>query len=177
MVARKTKRETDSLSGMMNKVSSSSRDILLAWLGAMSKALKQRGRTRDDWSKDFEALVAEGRKVEPRVRDAFENAFAGLKRQGGAWTDFKPIAGFDTDRLQHVFEERVALALKRLGLPTRGEIDALNRKIDALAGAEKPKAGTRRVGPATARKAPATAGTAKAAAPKAPRKRAARSAG
>ena len=63
-------------------------------------------------------------------------------------------AGEQWNRLEAVFEERVASALERLGVPTRAEFDALNRRIDALTAAAKPAPARKAAAKAPARKTP-----------------------
>jgi poly(hydroxyalkanoate) granule-associated protein len=72
-------------------------------------------------------------------------------------------AGAQWDKLESIFETRVAKALNKMGVPSRKDIDALIKRIDELSA----KVGTA---------APRAAKVAKAAAKKAPAKRAVRKA-
>jgi BMFP domain-containing protein YqiC len=48
-------------------------------------------------------------------------------------------AGVKVDRLEHMFEDRVARALKSLGLPTAQEVAELQERVAALEAALKDK--------------------------------------
>jgi len=72
------------------------------------------------------------------------------------------------DRLEALFEERVASALQRLGVPSRAEFDALNRRIDALAAATKPAPARKPAAKAKPIAAKKAAAPAKKAAPRKP---------
>jgi hypothetical protein len=62
------------------------------------------------------------------------------------------------DGLEHVFQVRVARALKQLGVPTSEELAALTRKVDALTRSVRELAGKKRpvAKRAVAKKAPAS---------------------
>ena len=45
------------------------------------------------------------------------------------------------DKLEGIFEERVSKALKKIGIPTSKDLEALSKKIDALS-AKKPASKT-----------------------------------
>ena len=79
-------------------------------------------------------------------------------------------AGAQWDKLESIFEERVAKALHKMGVPSRQDIDALAKRIDGLS--------ARAGGKAAAKAAPARKAAAKpaAAARKSPAKRAVRKA-
>jgi poly(hydroxyalkanoate) granule-associated protein len=97
------------------KVRESANQIWLAGLGAFSKAQKE-------GVKMFEALVAEGEKVqEPTKTEAAALLAEGKARVTGAW-----------DKLEQVFEERMARALQRLNLPNREDIDVLSQRVAEL---------------------------------------------
>ena len=102
--------------------SAGSKDIWLAGLGAMAQAQAQ---ARAQGSKAFEALVAEGlafqRKSQVAAQEKIHEA-AGLAQPIGA----------KVDRLEHLFEDRVARALKSLGLPTAQEVAELQDRVAAL---------------------------------------------
>jgi poly(hydroxyalkanoate) granule-associated protein len=93
----------------------SSRNIWLAGLGAFSTA-------EGEGAKIFDTLVKAGEKTEARTRKVTEQAFANIKSQaGGTW-----------DRLEQVFEDRVAGTLGRLGVPSKKEVDALSKRVASL---------------------------------------------
>ena len=114
--------------------SAASKDIWLAGLGAMAQAQAQ---ARAQGSKAFEALVAEGlafqRKSQEAAQEKIHEAAAQFNQltQGLGAGLTQPI-GAKVDRLEHLFEDRVARALKSLGLPTAQEVTELQDRVAAL---------------------------------------------
>lgn len=114
--------------------SAASKDIWLAGLGAMVQAQAQ---ARAQGSKAFEALVAEGlafqRKSQEAAQEKIHEAAAQFNQltQGLGAGLTQPI-GAKVDRLEHLFEDRVARALKSLGLPTAQEVAELQDRVAAL---------------------------------------------
>jgi pyruvate/2-oxoglutarate dehydrogenase complex dihydrolipoamide acyltransferase (E2) component len=91
-------------------------------------------------------------------------------------TEISSKASGQWDKLETIFEDRVAKALNKLGVPSAKDVDALIARIDELnasvarlSGGAAPKAA-----PKAARKPAAKAPAAKKAAAKAPAKKAAR---
>ena len=97
------------------KIRESANQIWLAGLGAFSKAQKE-------GVKMFETLVAEGEKVQERTKtEADERLAEGKALATGAW-----------DKLEQVFEDRVARALHSLNVPSRKDIDVLSKRVAEL---------------------------------------------
>ena len=104
----------------------SAHQIWLAGLGAMSQAQAQ-------GSKAIETLVNDGlafqRKSQEEARQRFEEATERL-------TSMAQGLGQQTsgriDKLEHVFEERVARAMHRLGMPTLQDILDLQARVADL---------------------------------------------
>jgi poly(hydroxyalkanoate) granule-associated protein len=121
-----------------------SKDIWLAGLGAMAQAQAQ---ARAQGSKTFEALVAEGlafqRKSQAAAQEKITEAAAHFNQmtQGLSAGLVQPMA-VKVDRLEHLFEDRVARALKSLGLPTAAEVADLQERVAALEAALSQKART-----------------------------------
>jgi len=93
----------------------SANQIWLAGLGAFSKA-------QQEGAKMFETLVAEGEKVQERTKTAADERLAEVREKAsGAW-----------DKLEKVFEDRVASALHRLNVPSRQDIDTLSKRVHEL---------------------------------------------
>ena len=116
------------------KHTAASKDIWLAGLGAMAQAQAQ---ARAQGSKAFEALVAEGlafqKKSQAVAQEKIHEAtahFNQLTQNLGAGL-VQPV-GVKVDRLEHLFEDRVARALKSLGLPTAQEVAELQDRVAAL---------------------------------------------
>jgi poly(hydroxyalkanoate) granule-associated protein len=125
--------------------STASKDIWLAGLGAMAQAQAQ---ARAQGSKAFEALVADGlafqRKSQAAAQEKLHEATAHFNQlaQGitsGINTTLVQPVGVKVDRLEHMFEDRVARALKSLGLPTAQDVTELQERVAALEAALKDK--------------------------------------
>jgi len=100
---------------LATKVRESANQIWLAGLGAFSKAQKE-------GVKVFEALVAEGEKVQERTKSVADERIAEVKaKASGTW-----------DKLEQGFEERVARALHGLSVPSRKDIDVLSKRVAEL---------------------------------------------
>ena len=108
----------------------------------------------------FDALVKEGETIQKQTRKVADEKMANVaSKAAGTW-----------DRLEQVFEDRVARSLSSLGVPTKKDIDKLSKRVAELTAVVQklteaqeapPKATAKPVAP----KAAPTA--AKAAAPKA----------
>ncbi len=97
------------------KVRESATQIWLAGLGAFSKA-------QQEGAKVFEALVAEGEKVQERTKVATDERLAEVRaKASGTW-----------DKLEQVFEDRVARALNSLSVPSRKDVDILSQRVAEL---------------------------------------------
>lgn len=164
-------------SQLAQNVKDSAQQIWAAGLGAFAKAQGEGGKV-------FEALVSEGVKLQKRTQSAAEEKFSAVaSKMSGMAGDVGSKAGQHWDKLESIFEDRVANALKRLGVPSAKDVDALIERIDALSDAvgfkpakkAAPKAAPKKAAPKAAAKAPAKKAAAprKAAAPKAAAKKAA----
>lgn len=96
--------------------------IWLAGLGAYAK-------TQEESEKLFQSLVKEGEKIEKQARKAAE---ARLEEAKSKVIEFRGKAGQQIDRLEDLFQERVAQVLNRLGVPTQEDIRELTKRVEAL---------------------------------------------
>ncbi len=96
--------------------------IWLAGLGAFAK-------TQEESEKLFQALVKEGEGVEKRAKQAAEAQFEEAK---GKVVEFRGKANEQFDRLEELFQERVAQVLRRRGVPTQNDIQELTQRVEAL---------------------------------------------
>ena len=96
--------------------------IWLAGLGAFAK-------TQEESEKLFQALVKEGEGVEKRAKQAAEAQFEEAK---GKVVEFRGKAIEQFDRLEELFQERVAQVLHRMGVPTQNDIQDLTQRVEAL---------------------------------------------
>ncbi len=104
------------------KIKDSARQIWLAGLGAYTKAEEDTGRF-------FDRLVQEGEQLENKTRGVVEKQIKSVEdRVGGV----RERATGTWDKLEQLFDERVSGALRRLGIHRREDIEALERRIEAL---------------------------------------------
>ena len=133
-------------------ITESAQQIWLAGMGAFSKAQAEGGKV-------FEALMKEGMALQKKTQGLAEERISAVTSKmttvAGGVTD---KAGAQWDKLESIFEARVAKALNRLGVPSRQDIDALIKRIDELSA----RTGGTKAAPA--KKAPARAAKASAAA-------------
>ena len=113
-----------------NAIVESAQHIWLAGLGAMARA-------QTEGPKLFESLVDEGRRVNKRTRDAAEealsNAMTGVRGQIDERIEgVRDRASETWDNIEKIFQSRVHKALRQLGVPTSGDINALSRKVNEL---------------------------------------------
>ena len=144
---------------LASAVRTSAHQIWQAGLGAFAKAQEEGGRV-------FSKLVEEGTNLQRRTRSMAEDRVSGVtdtvtkvadgvsKQASGSW-----------DKLEQVFEDRVARALSTIGVPTQKDIQELTRRVEQL---------SRAVAEATGKKAPATKAATKAVAKPAVKKAAAK---
>lgn len=143
-------------SHLARTVRESAQQIWLAGLGAFSK-------TQEEGAKVFEALVKEGRNLESRTRKLAESRVGEVSaKMGKAATQASSRATATWDKLEQVFEDRVARALNRLGVPTSKDIHALGKRVEELtASVHKLTGGAKPRARAAVRKAPAKRAVAK----------------
>jgi len=149
-------------SQLAHTVKDSAQQIWLAGLGAFSKAQAEGGKV-------FEALVREGVSLQRKTHAAAEDKITEVTSK---MTDMAGgLSGKATqqwDKLESIFEERVAKALNRLGVPSAKDVDALMARIDALSASVAKLSGS--PAPKAAAKTRAARPAAKAPAKRAPRK-------
>lgn len=100
--------------------------VWLAGLGAIAKAQEQ-------GSKAIEALVNDGlafqRKSQAEAQQRLQEATERLSHMA---SDFGQQASGRVDKLEHLFEDRVAKALHRLGMPTLLDLEMLSDRVAQL---------------------------------------------
>jgi len=107
----------------------SSRQIWLAGLGAFARA-------KGEGAKMFEALVEQGQSLESRTRAAAAGTASAAREAAQAKAkEMQAKAGGTWDKLEQVFEDRVARALSRLGVHTQADVARLTERVDALSDA------------------------------------------
>ena len=107
-------------------VRDSAQQIWLAGLGAFAKA-------QAEGSKVFDALVKEGKIINSRTRKVAESKVAEMTTTLGKMaTKATNQASGSWDKLEQVFEDRVARALNRIGVPTNKDINNLAKRVEEL---------------------------------------------
>ncbi|WP_418134838.1 phasin family protein [Acidovorax carolinensis] len=111
---------------LSSTVKDSAQQIWLAGLGAFSKAQEEGGKV-------FEALVKEGLTIQRKTQAVAEEKITeATSRVTSMANDIGSRAVGQWDKLENIFEERVAKALGKLGVPSNHDIQALHARIDAL---------------------------------------------
>ena len=108
------------------KIRDSAQQIWLAGLGAFAKA-------QQEGAKAFESLVKEGVSAQKKTQSAAEDGFAQARSKvSGFADDFSERASGQWGKLEGIFEERVARALTKLGMPSAAEVADLRAQVVAL---------------------------------------------
>lgn len=111
---------------LAGSIKDSAQQIWQAGLGAFSKAQAEGTRA-------YEALVKEGTSLQRKTQAAAEGRITeATSRMTNMATDISSKASGHWDKLENIFEERVAKALNKLGVPSAKDVSALIARIDAL---------------------------------------------
>ncbi|WP_373184376.1 phasin family protein [Halopseudomonas sp.] len=130
--AKKVEENTASVTGDMKNYA---HQIWLAGLGAYAKA----GKEGADY---FKKLVNEGEAVEKQgkelVSSQIESATSRVNTKVESLRErFQTRTGSSLNKVEEVFDERVASALGRMGIPSKKDVDQLSAKLDDLTAAIK----------------------------------------
>lgn len=105
------------------------RQIWLAGLGAFARA-------QDEGGKFFETLVQEGQAVDARMKktanEQTELMKSGVETVKDKVEGIRGKASGAWNKLEEVFQTRVARALRRLGVPAREDIQQLFQQVEML---------------------------------------------
>ena len=156
-MVKKLQKNKSSKAELKGKVKDSAQQIWQAGLGAFTKA-------QAEGAKAIETLVKDSVSIQRKTKAAAEEKISeATSKMTNMATDISSKASGQWDKLENIFEERVAKALNKLGVPSAKDVSALMARIDAL---EKAVQKLSLKVPA-AKAAPANAVAPKAAAPKA----------
>ncbi len=146
---------------LSQSVLNSSHQIWLAGLGAFARA-------QQEGMKVFETLVQQGQQLESRTRQAAADTATAARGAASAKAkEMQKMAGGTWDKLEQVFEDRVARALSKLGVYTQNDVERLAQRVDALSEAVNrlinaqggtPVAAPKRGGSSTAKRSAAKKG-------------------
>ena len=128
MVTKLTKTKPTKAAGVQlsGSVRDSAQQIWQAGLGALSKA-------QAEGTKAIEALVKEGTTLQRKTQAAAEEKISeATNKMSNMATDITSKATGQWDKLESIFEDRVAKALNKLGVPSAKDINALVARIDEL---------------------------------------------
>ncbi|MEZ5663812.1 MAG: phasin family protein [Burkholderiaceae bacterium] len=113
-------------SPLSGAIRDSAQQIWLAGLGAFSKAQEEGGKV-------FETLVKEGVSIQRKTQAVAEDRInEATGRVSNMASEISSKAQGQWDKLETLFEERVAKALGRLGVPAARDVEALVARIDEL---------------------------------------------
>jgi poly(hydroxyalkanoate) granule-associated protein len=143
---------------LTGSVKDSAQQIWQAGLGAFNKA-------QVEGTKAFEALVKEGVSLQRKTQSAAEEKISeATHKMTNMANGISSKASGQWDKLETIFEERVAKALNKLGVPSAKDVNALIARIDDLNKSVQ-KLSAKGATPKAAAKAPAKAAPRKAAKP------------
>jgi poly(hydroxyalkanoate) granule-associated protein len=157
MAARKPKTRNGGKDIRTAELASQLEHAFLAGLGALS-------HPTEIGSRSFDALVKEGEKFRKKAANRTEDLINDVQvaiREMAEGAQSKATGLFEVvrdssqvEKLNSVFDERVAGAMDRLGVPTKKDFDKLSRKLDKVLAAVESKAGPTRkkAAPKTRRK-------------------------
>jgi len=120
--------------GFATPVVDSAREIWLAGLGAFSFAQSESGKIIEQGNKLFEKLVSEGVKLEKKGRNVAGSAVGDFKDEVESKVGAVRKQAVDNwDKLETIFENRVARVLGQLGVPTAEDVNKLSERVQTLA--------------------------------------------
>lgn len=107
-------------------IKDSAQQIWHAGLGAFSRA-------QAEGSKAFDALVKEGISLQRKTQSAAEDTLSEASNKVSSMANgISSKAYGQWDKLESIFEERVAKALNKLGVPSAKDVNALIERIEDL---------------------------------------------
>ena len=161
-MVKKLQKNKSSKAELKGKVKDSAHQIWQAGLGAFTKA-------QAEGAKAIETLVKDSVSIQRKTKAAAEEKISeATSKMTNMATDISSKASGQWDKLENIFEERVAKALNKLGVPSAKDVNALIARIDDLNKAvQKLSAKAPAVKAAPVKAAAPKAVTPKAAAPKA----------
>ncbi len=131
---------------LAGSVKDSAQQIWQAGLGAFSKA-------QAEGSKVLETIIKEGVSMQRKTQSAAEEKISeASNKMSNMASDISSKATGQWDKLEGIFEDRVAKALNKLGVPSAKDINALIARIDELNKSVQKLSG-RAAAPATVKKA------------------------
>jgi poly(hydroxyalkanoate) granule-associated protein len=113
-------------SALAGQVKESAQQIWLAGMGAFAKA-------QAEGKQVFDALVKEGANLQKKTQSVAEERLGDVtSKMTSMADDVSAKAGKHWDKLESIFEERTAKAMKKLGVPSARDVEALKARIEEL---------------------------------------------
>lgn len=97
-------------------------EIWLAGLGAFSRAEEEGGKL-------FDSLVKVGEELESKTKDIADNTVESVVE---ARDKVLEKASDTREKVERAFDDKLALALGRLGIPSQRELQEVNQRLDTL---------------------------------------------
>lgn len=109
-----------------NTIKESAQQIWQAGLGAFARA-------QAEGNKAFETLVKEGAQLQRKTQQATEERVSEVTaRMSSMASDISNRSTGQWDKLESIFEDRVARALQRLGMPSTHQMQQLQDRVEEL---------------------------------------------
>ncbi len=126
MVKKLQKKSSTTTGAAKSAVKGSAKQIWQAGLGALTRA-------QAEGTKAVESLVKESMSIQRKTAAAAEEKISeATNKMSTLATDISSKANGQWDKLENIFEERVAKALNKLGVPSAKDVNALIARIDDL---------------------------------------------
>ena len=159
-MARKPSPDASDNAALKDHIRDSANHIWLAGLGAFAKA-------QQEGSKVFDSLIKDGLHMQQQTQQVAEEKIAqATHTMSNLASQFTERAGGSWDRLETLFEQRVAKAMHRLGWPSADDVAAMHARIAALEQALAPGKPAKAAAPAKRPTAKSPASTSAATTPK-----------
>lgn len=110
---------------MSEHMKDSAQQIWLAGMGAFAKA-------QQEGTKVFETLVKDGTKLQEATQQAQAKVTEAAHKMTAMASDMGQRASGQMDKLEGIFEERVAKALQSMSLPSAQDLATLESRVAAL---------------------------------------------
>lgn len=126
-------KKVESSASVLTDVKHYSRQIWLAGLGAYAKAGKEGVGYIKGLVSAGEGVEQKGKKLVTVQVEAANSQLDSVKQTvSNNVTSVKSKVEVQIDKLEKLFDRRVASALNRFGIPSRQDVDALSAKLDVL---------------------------------------------
>ena len=125
-MVKKLQKKSSATGAAKSAVKGSAKQIWQAGLGALTRA-------QAEGTKAVESLVKESKSIQRKTAAAAEEKISeATNKMSTLATDISSKANGQWDKLENIFEERVAKALNKLGVPSAKDVNALIARIDDL---------------------------------------------